>query len=98
MATCPKLGISVVPILTLNPADAEAPALSLTWMVNMNVPASVGVPEIVPFEEDNVRPLGSWPPITNQVYGEPPPVACRLALKEVWTWPLGKLVVVICGG
>jgi len=30
-------------------------------MVNMNVPASVGVPEIVPFEEDKLRLLGSWP-------------------------------------
>ena len=35
---------------------------------------------MVPAEADKVRPLGSWPIRTDQVYGGVPLVACKDAL------------------
>jgi len=49
-------------------------------MVNENDPAAVGVPEIVPDDGDNERPVGSCPLNTDHVYGEVPPEACSVAL------------------
>jgi hypothetical protein len=53
---------------------------------------------MVPLEEDKVRPLGNKPLERNQVYGAVPPVACSVELYAVCTWPLGRLLVVICTG
>jgi len=47
-------------IFKLNPADTDPPALSFTPIVNENEPATVGIPAIVP-EEDNERPAGRPP-------------------------------------
>ena len=59
-------GCGVV-MFMLNAAEVVAAALSFTWIVNENDPAAVGVPEIVPDDEDNERPVGSCPLSTDQV-------------------------------
>jgi hypothetical protein len=53
-------------MLMLNAAEVVAAALSFTWMVNENDPATVGIPEIVPVDGDNERPVGSCPLNTDQ--------------------------------
>ena len=52
-------------------ADPEAP--SVTFTVKFDVPAVVGVPEIV--LPERLSPAGSVPPDTDQVYGGVPPMA-----------------------
>jgi len=42
-------------------------ALSLTWMVNEEVPAVVGVPLIVPFAGSKDKPEGREPPLADHV-------------------------------
>ena len=51
---------------------AETPLASVTLMVN--VPPAVGVPVIAPVEGFRVKPLGSVPVATENVYGATPPV------------------------
>ena len=51
-------------------------AESLTVAVTVNVPASVGVPLSIPFDEADTPP---GVPVTDHVYGGSPPVAARLA-------------------
>jgi len=72
----------------LNGVDTEAPTLSRTWMTKVNRPTSVGLPKMVPLEEDKVRPFGSRPLERNQVYGAVPPVACNV---ELYASVLGHL-------
>ena len=67
--------------------------LSVTRTVKFDVPAAVGVPEIVPVPL-NVRPLGSVPLSSDQTYGEVPPVAARLCEYAVCTVPAGSVAVV----
>jgi hypothetical protein len=55
-------------------AVVEAAALSVTRTVKFDVPAAVGVPEIVPVAE-SVNPAGSVPAETFHEYGDVPPVA-----------------------
>jgi hypothetical protein len=55
--------------------DAESVAV----MVNVAVPAAVGVPEKTPAEL-SMRPLGSVPAVTVQVYGGVPPPAASVWL------------------
>ena len=57
----------------VNARCAVCAALSVTFMVTPKLPATVGVPEIVPPEE-SVTPVGSAPAITEYVYGVVPPV------------------------
>ena len=40
----------------LNPADVAPPALSVTWKATENDPATVGIPEMIPVEEDKGDP------------------------------------------
>ena len=68
-------------------------ALSVTRTVKFDVPAAVGVPEIVPVPL-NVRPLGSVPLSSDQTYGEVPPEAARLCEYAVCTVPAGSVAVV----
>jgi hypothetical protein len=49
---------------------------SVTFTVKVEVPVPVGVPEMTP-EELRLRPIGSAPELTDQVYGVVPPVAPR---------------------
>jgi hypothetical protein len=58
----------------------------------------VGVPEITPFEEFKDKPEGSVPKANDHEYGVVPPVAARLALYAVPTWPFGREFVVIASG
>jgi len=58
--------------------------LSRTWNVNeLVVPVDVGVPEITPVEEFNVKPAGSEVLPTLNVYGESPPLVCNVKLKAL---------------
>jgi hypothetical protein len=41
-------------------------------------PLAVGVPEIRPVEGARLRPAGRVPEEIDQVYGEAPPVVCRV--------------------
>jgi hypothetical protein len=47
---------------------------SVTWRVNVDVPAVVGVPLITPAVL-RVKPVGSVPVVTDQLYGKTPPLA-----------------------
>ena len=54
---------------------------SLTWTVNDDVPAAVGVPEITPVVLSRPRPCGGWfGPTIIQARGPVPPVACTVWL------------------
>ncbi len=61
----------------MNPAVAEFPRVSRTVALKVAVPAVVGVPAIAPFDA-RVRPAGSDPPTSVQVYCPLPPVADRV--------------------
>ena len=52
---------------------------SATRTVNVVDPAADGAPEMTPVEADSVRPAGSVPADTANVYGESPPVAITVA-------------------
>ncbi len=60
----------------LNCAVALAPVASCTCAVKVDVPAAVGVPEMVPLAA-STRPAGSEPPVRLKVYGAVPPEAVR---------------------
>jgi hypothetical protein len=64
----------------------------------VNIPDVVGVPPITPVAEFNVKPGGSEPVFTDQVYGSVPPVAVKVAEYGTFTVPSGSETVVICGG
>ena len=51
--------------------------LSVTVTVKLDVPLAVGVPEIKPDEGEMLSPAGRLPAVTDQLYGEVPPLACR---------------------
>jgi hypothetical protein len=63
--------------------------------VKLDVPAVVGVPEIVPVEEPRDRPAGRLPETIDHVYGVWPPTAAKVWLYATPIWPFGRLVVVI---
>jgi len=54
-------------------ALVDTDALSVTLIVRLEVPAAVGVPEIV--LPERLSPAGSDPVAMDQVYGGDPPVA-----------------------
>src|SRR5579862_8685175 len=57
-------------------AEAECAAASFTCTAKENVPATVGVPLIVPLG-DKVVPVGNVPLASDHVYGDVPPLAAR---------------------
>jgi hypothetical protein len=67
-------------IVTLLTADADRAGLplSVTATVNLEVPAVVAVPEIVPVVAANAKPMGRLPEVIDQLYGAVPPVACNV--------------------
>jgi hypothetical protein len=62
--------------------------------VKLNVPAAVGVPEIVPLEALIASPAGKVP-VTLHAYGVCPPLAARVREYATPTVPGERLVVVI---
>ena len=54
-------------------------AASLTCTVNEELPDAVGVPESTPVDAARLKPAGSAPTVTLQVYGLVPPLACKVA-------------------
>ena len=75
---------------------AEAPLAPSTRTVKLEVPAVVGVPLRTP-AADKLRPAGSVPGGTDQVYGIVPPVAVSVWLYAVSTAPAGSETVEIVG-
>ena len=61
----------------LKDLEAVCPLESCACTVKEEVPATVGVPEIVPELSD--KPVGSEPERMDQEYGEVPPVAVSAA-------------------
>src|SRR5581483_3646685 len=59
---------------------AEPEPLSDTRTVKADVPAAVGVPEICPRCPSSASPVGSWPVVIDQLYGDVPPAAASDAL------------------
>jgi hypothetical protein len=53
---------------------------SVTFAVKLNVPAVVGVPEIVPLAAASVRPAGNAPELMLQLYGVVPPLAANVVV------------------
>ena len=80
----------------LRDCDAVCAGLleSVTSTVNEEFPAADGVPEMAPVAA-SVKPTGSVPDSTLQVYGAVPPVAARLAAYATCTVPAVNDVVVI---
>src|SRR5690242_11286742 len=76
------------PMVNVNGLVAEAPALSVTRIVKVEVPFAVGVPTIVPPLND--KPGGSGPCATAQVYGATPPAAASACEYTLLTAPCGK--------
>lgn len=69
---------------------------SVTWKVSgAFVTGWVGVPVIAPVVAVSDKPVGKLPLVRVHVYGVVPPVAARVALYAVPTWPLGSEFVVI---
>ena len=73
---------------------AAAGLAEVTEMVNVDVPALVGVPVIAPVEAPNSSPPGSDPAETDQV-SPVPPVAARAVEYGEDCVPSGRAVVVI---
>jgi hypothetical protein len=71
---------------------------SVTLAVKLNVPAAVGVPEIVPLAAASVRPAGNAPELMLQLYGVVPPLAANVVVYAVPTCAEGTELVVICTG
>ncbi len=68
---------------------------SATVTAKLNVPVTVGVPEIRPAFAARVSPEGRAPDVIDQAYGAMPPVACRTLEYEEPMVPEGTVVVVI---
>ena len=98
----PPAGVTVIGpaataalIVTENACVAVPPPV--TWTVKLEVPAAVGVPLSRPAEE-RLRPAGSVPADTDQVYGVVPPAAASVWLYAVPTVPAGNGDVVVIVG
>ena len=76
---------------------ADAPTLSATFAVKLEVPDAVGVPVIAPDEAVRDSPAGRDPEEIDHVRGDVPPLAARVWLYEVPTVPFGRLAVVMPG-
>jgi hypothetical protein len=53
---------------------------SFTWTVNGEVPAELGVPDMIPVELFSDIPAGKVPAVVDHRYGCRPPVAARVWL------------------
>jgi hypothetical protein len=71
-------------------ADVLRPSVSLAVSTNLNVPAALGVPAIVPLAGSSVSPVGSEPEDTDQVYDPLPPVTVAACPKRMPTSAVGR--------
>ena len=70
---------------------------SVTFTVNEELPAVVGVPLICP-ELLSVRPAGKLPELSDQLYGVVPPLAASEDEYAVFVTPPGNEEVAMCTG
>jgi len=68
---------------------------SVTVTVKLEVPARVGVPEIIPVAVSKPRPAGRVPAVTAQLYVGRPPATASAWLYAVPTVAAGSVVVVM---
>ena len=71
---------------------------SVTWIVNVVVAATSGVPVIIAELDErfaSVKPCGRLPELTDQENGETPPVACNVWEYANVTIQSGKVAVVM---
>ena len=73
---------------------ATVPAVLAALIKNVKVPVAVGTPEMTP--PANESPVGSTPPVTDQVMGVEP-LASSVWAYAVSTAPSGRLAVVMTG-
>lgn len=103
--TCPAVSVEVVIFTGVTAAamlmvnDFEAVCAvgvveSVTFIVKLNEPDAVGVPEMVPAAE-SVRPAGRAPELTLQLYGVVPPLAPSVAEYALPEAPLDNELVLI---
>jgi len=72
---------------------------SVAVTVKLAVPDAVAVPDIAPVEELRDSPAGKLPLVTDQKYGDTPPVACKLAPGYAdCATPVGSELVVTLSG
>ena len=83
-------------LIVIENAFVAVPAELVALIVNENVPALLGVPEIKPLEVLSDKPVGKDPLAMPQVKVVEL-VALRAALYVLLTVPLARLVVVITG-
>jgi hypothetical protein len=72
------------------PCGVEGAVVSVTVTMNVYVPLTVGVPEIVPPAALRVSPGGKEPPVNAHVQGHVSGAATNDVVYAVPTWPLGK--------
>lgn len=98
----PPYWSSATPVTTVRVsafcAVAGVDAESFTWIVKLELPAALGVPEITPLLPARLRPPGSEPEATLHVYGGVPPEAWRFAEYAVLVDPCGRALVVMASG
>src|SRR5215831_808576 len=63
--------------------STNSPALSDTRTVGLNVPVTVGVPEIAPVAGSSVTPAGSEPACSAKLRGAAPPDAATVCEKAI---------------
>ena len=91
-------GVTATATAILNTLVPVLFAASFTCTVNETVPAVVGVPEITPVDAARLKPAGSDPALTLQLYGAVPPLACSVVEYAVPVVPPGSDTVVTVGG
>jgi hypothetical protein len=75
----------------------DAPVESVTVIKNGNVPAVIGVPEIVPLLGVRANPGGNAPLVTAHVGVPDSGTAVSIARYETFTWPEGNAEATIVG-
>ncbi len=76
-------------MMMVNVADAFPPRVSVACTANVVLPASEGVPEMIP-DPLRDKPAGKTPVPTDQVYGPVPPLAASVCEYGVPAIPLGR--------
>ena len=75
-----EIGVPVTVMLNTRVAVLAGLLVSLACAVKSNVPTAPGVPAMTPLVGSSVRPGGSDPLTTDQMYGGVPPLAVNVAV------------------